>query len=86
MVLLMSGTPKSPDPDKIICVLTDGSDRFYAGLVTQIHEEQLVLSMEEQDTSKEASSVFVSRVCSAARTNVVFTNSYVDNNSSLISK
>jgi RNase H-like domain found in reverse transcriptase len=28
--------------------LTDASDRFYAGLVTQIHEEQLDLPMEEQ--------------------------------------
>jgi hypothetical protein len=38
-----------PDPDKRICVLTDASDRFYAGLVTQIDEEQLDLPMEEQD-------------------------------------
>jgi RNase H-like domain found in reverse transcriptase len=37
------------DPDKRICVLTDASDRFYAGLVTQIDEEQLDLPMEEQD-------------------------------------
>jgi RNase H-like domain found in reverse transcriptase len=37
------------DPEKRICVLTDASDRFYAGLVTQIDEEQLDLSMEEQD-------------------------------------
>jgi hypothetical protein len=37
------------DPDKRICVLTDAYDRFYAGLVTQIHEEQLDLPMEEQD-------------------------------------
>jgi hypothetical protein len=29
--------------------LTDASDRFYAGLVTQIQEEQLDLPMEEQD-------------------------------------
>jgi RNase H-like domain found in reverse transcriptase len=36
-----------PDPDKRICVLTDASNRFYAGLVTQIHEEQLELPMEE---------------------------------------
>jgi RNase H-like domain found in reverse transcriptase len=27
----------------------DASDRFYTGLVTQIHEEQLDLPMEEQD-------------------------------------
>jgi RNase H-like domain found in reverse transcriptase len=38
-----------PDPDKRICVLTDASDRFYAGLVTQIDEEQLDLPMKEQD-------------------------------------
>jgi RNase H-like domain found in reverse transcriptase len=38
-----------PDPDKRICVLTNASDRFYAGLVTQIDEEQLDLPMEEQD-------------------------------------
>jgi hypothetical protein len=37
------------DPDKRICVLTDASDRFYAGLATQIDEEQLDLPMEEQD-------------------------------------
>jgi hypothetical protein len=29
--------------------LTDVSDRFYAGLVTKIHEEQLDLPIEEQD-------------------------------------
>jgi RNase H-like domain found in reverse transcriptase/Integrase zinc binding domain len=38
-----------PDPDKRICVLTNVSDRFFAGLVTQTHEEQLDLPMEEQD-------------------------------------
>jgi hypothetical protein len=38
-----------PDPDKRICVLTDASDRFYAGLLTQIDEEQLDLPMAEQD-------------------------------------
>jgi hypothetical protein len=38
-----------PDPDKRISFLTDASDRFYAGLVTQIDEEQLELPMEEQD-------------------------------------
>jgi RNase H-like domain found in reverse transcriptase len=38
-----------PDPDKKICVLTDASDSYYAGLVTQIDEEQLDLPMEEQD-------------------------------------
>jgi RNase H-like domain found in reverse transcriptase len=35
-----------PDPDKRICVLTDASDRFFAGVVTQIHEEQLDCPME----------------------------------------
>jgi hypothetical protein len=44
-----SMTLEFPDPDKRICVLTDASDRFYASLVTQINEEQLDLSMEEQD-------------------------------------
>jgi RNase H-like domain found in reverse transcriptase len=39
-----------PDPDKRICVvLTDASDRFYAGLVTQIDKQQLDLPMEEKD-------------------------------------
>jgi hypothetical protein len=38
-----------PDPYKKICVLTNASDRFYAGLVTQIDEEQLHLTMDEQD-------------------------------------
>jgi hypothetical protein len=37
------------DPDKRICVWTNASDRFYAALVTQIHEEQLDISMEEKD-------------------------------------
>jgi hypothetical protein len=39
----------SSNPDKRICVLTDPSDRFYVGLVTQIDEEQLYLLIEEQD-------------------------------------
>jgi hypothetical protein len=38
-----------PNPERCICILTDASDRFNAGLVTQIHEEQLDLTMEEQD-------------------------------------
>jgi RNase H-like domain found in reverse transcriptase len=38
-----------PDPGKRICVLTDASDRFYAGLATHIHEEQLDHPMEEQE-------------------------------------
>jgi Reverse transcriptase (RNA-dependent DNA polymerase)/RNase H-like domain found in reverse transcriptase len=37
------------DPGKRICALMDASDRFYSGLVTQTHEEQLDLPMEEQD-------------------------------------
>jgi hypothetical protein len=44
-----SMTMAFPDRDKRVCVLTDASDRFYAGSVTQIHEEQLDLPMEEQD-------------------------------------
>jgi RNase H-like domain found in reverse transcriptase/Reverse transcriptase (RNA-dependent DNA polymerase) len=47
--IMDSMTLSFTDPDKRICVLTDASDRFYAGLVTQIHEEQLDLLMEEQD-------------------------------------
>jgi hypothetical protein len=35
-----------PDLNKRLCVLTDASDRFYAGLATQIHEEQLDIPME----------------------------------------
>jgi RNase H-like domain found in reverse transcriptase len=38
-----------PDPDKRKSVLTDASDRFNAGLVTQIDEEQLDLPMKLQD-------------------------------------
>jgi hypothetical protein len=38
-----------PDPGKRICISTGASDRFYAGLVTQIDEEPLDLQMEEQD-------------------------------------
>jgi hypothetical protein len=37
-----------PYLDKRICVLTNASDRFYAGLMTQIDAEQLNLPMEEQ--------------------------------------
>jgi hypothetical protein len=47
--IMESMTLAFPDSDKRICVLTDASDRFYAGLVTQIGEEQLDLLMEEQD-------------------------------------
>jgi hypothetical protein len=43
-----STTLAFPDPDKRICVLTDASDRLYAGLVTQIDEKQLDLPIEEQ--------------------------------------
>jgi hypothetical protein len=38
-----------PDPEKRKFVLTDASVRLYDGLVTQIHEEHLDLSIEEQD-------------------------------------
>jgi hypothetical protein len=47
--IMDSMTLAFPDPDKRICILTDASDRLYAGLVTQIDEEQLDLSMEEKD-------------------------------------
>jgi RNase H-like domain found in reverse transcriptase len=46
--IMKSMTLAFSDPGKRICVLTDASDRFYAGLVTQIDEEQLDLPMEEQ--------------------------------------
>jgi hypothetical protein len=46
--IMESMTLEFPDSDKRICVLTDTSGRFYADLVTQIHEEQLDLPMEEQ--------------------------------------
>jgi hypothetical protein len=38
-----------PDLSKKICVFKNASDSFYAGLVTQIHEEQLYPPMKEQD-------------------------------------
>jgi RNase H-like domain found in reverse transcriptase/Reverse transcriptase (RNA-dependent DNA polymerase) len=47
--IMNSMTLAFPDPDKRICVLTDDSDRFYAGLVTQTDEEKMNLTMEEQD-------------------------------------
>jgi RNase H-like domain found in reverse transcriptase len=47
--IMESMTLAFPDPGKRICVLTDASDRFYAGLVTQIHKKQLDVPMEEQD-------------------------------------
>jgi hypothetical protein len=49
--IMDSMTLAFPDPDKRICVLTDASDRFYAGFVTQIHEEQLDLPMQSKTTS-----------------------------------
>jgi hypothetical protein len=47
--IMESMTLAFPDPDKRICFLTDASDRFYPGLVTQIIKEQLGLPMEEKD-------------------------------------
>jgi hypothetical protein len=47
--IMESKTLAFPDPDNRICVLTNDSHRFYAGLVTQIDEDQLDLPMEEQD-------------------------------------
>jgi RNase H-like domain found in reverse transcriptase len=46
--IMESMTLAFPDPDKRICVLTDASYRLYAGLLTQIHKEQLDLPMKEQ--------------------------------------
>jgi RNase H-like domain found in reverse transcriptase len=47
--IIKSMTLALPDPDKRFSVLTDASDRFYAGLVTQIDEEQLDFLMEEHN-------------------------------------
>jgi RNase H-like domain found in reverse transcriptase len=47
--IMDSMTLAFPDPEKRIWVLTNAFDRFYADLVTQIHEEQLDLPMKEQD-------------------------------------
>jgi RNase H-like domain found in reverse transcriptase len=47
--IMNSITVAFPDPDKRICVLTNASERFCAGLVTQMNEEQLDLLIEEQD-------------------------------------
>jgi RNase H-like domain found in reverse transcriptase len=47
--IIKSMTLAFPDPDKRICVFTDASDRFYAGLGTQKNAEQLDLSLEEKD-------------------------------------
>jgi RNase H-like domain found in reverse transcriptase len=47
--IMKSMTLAFPDPDKRFCVLSDASDHFYAGFVTQIDEEQLDLPMGEQD-------------------------------------
>jgi hypothetical protein len=47
--IMGSMTLAFPDPEKRICVFTGASDRFYAGLVMQIHEEKLDLPMEEQE-------------------------------------
>jgi hypothetical protein len=47
--IMESMTLALPDIVKRICVLTNASDCFYAGLVTQIDEEHLDLSMKEQD-------------------------------------
>jgi RNase H-like domain found in reverse transcriptase len=47
--IMESMTLAFSDPDRRISVLTDASHRYYAGLVTQIDEEQLYLAMEVQD-------------------------------------
>jgi hypothetical protein len=51
--IMESMTLTFSDPDVRICVVTDASDRVYARLVTQIHEEQLDLPMKEQDRTRE---------------------------------
>jgi hypothetical protein len=43
--IMESMTLTFPDPDKGISVVTGSSDRLYAGLMTQIHEEQLIIPM-----------------------------------------
>jgi RNase H-like domain found in reverse transcriptase len=48
-VIADSMTMAYPDPSKRICVLTDASERFYAGIVTQVDESQLDLPIEQQD-------------------------------------
>jgi RNase H-like domain found in reverse transcriptase len=47
--IVNSMTLAFPEPNKIICVLKDSFDHFDAGLVSQIHEEQLHPPMEKQD-------------------------------------
>ena len=37
-----------PDPDKVICVHTDASDRFWSGIVSQVAPGELVKSPHEQ--------------------------------------
>lgn len=37
-----------PDPQKVICVFTDASDKFYGGIVTQVLPSELSLPFEEQ--------------------------------------
>jgi RNase H-like domain found in reverse transcriptase len=58
--IMNSMTLAFPDPYKKMCVLTDASDCFDAGLVTQIDEEQLYLPM--KGPGPPASSFFVRRV------------------------
>jgi hypothetical protein len=48
-VIADSMTMAYPDPSKRICVLTDASERFYAGIVTQVDKSQLDLPIEQQD-------------------------------------
>jgi RNase H-like domain found in reverse transcriptase len=51
VAIMESMTLAFPDPDKRICVLTDASDLFYAGLVTQIDEESWIFRWKKKTTS-----------------------------------
>jgi RNase H-like domain found in reverse transcriptase len=62
--IIDSMTLAFPDPDKMSCVLTNASDRFYDGLVTQTDEEQVDLLMKEQDNQPFA---FLSRELKGAK-------------------
>jgi RNase H-like domain found in reverse transcriptase len=40
-------TSAHPDPAKRVCVFTDASDAFYSGIITQVPEHHLDLSVQE---------------------------------------
>jgi RNase H-like domain found in reverse transcriptase len=41
-------TTAHPDPKQRICVLTDTSDAFYSGMITQVPEHHLDLTVQDQ--------------------------------------